>query len=129
MAIKLSHSLIRLFKHCETICEAQCCGIGAFNFSPFNIIAYLMRYNAEIRESDVKDLLYEITEFEKNYGKCGVISNGCTVQELNAILAGPQVTEISNFIIKSVNDAFSLFAKYKNNEEKRYDKYLEIINN
>ena len=54
--IQLPPSFAALCNTCETICEKECCGIGAFNFSPFNIIYHLTKWEARIRDSDVEAL-------------------------------------------------------------------------
>jgi hypothetical protein len=57
---KLPPSIAALSKSCETICEVECCGLGAISFSTFNVIYHLTKRDAEICESNVVKIRAEL---------------------------------------------------------------------
>lgn len=46
--INLDCPLLGLIKHCETLCEAACCGVDAFDFSSIHFASFLTRYTGKI---------------------------------------------------------------------------------
>jgi hypothetical protein len=61
---KPSDRLASLFRACEKACAKECCGIGAFDFSPLFVASHLAIYSGVVSESDVSDWLREIDKFE-----------------------------------------------------------------
>lgn len=51
LAVHLDPPLAELAKHCETDCVEECCGLGAFDFSPERMSAFIapVRYE-QMRE-------------------------------------------------------------------------------
>jgi hypothetical protein len=62
--LELPGGLEPLVKYCETLCEAECCGVDAFDFSPVHIASYLCRYTGAISATDIVEIEGRISELE-----------------------------------------------------------------
>ncbi len=54
--------LAALIGACEKLCEAECCGVHAFDFSPVHVASHLSAYTGNIREADVVELRGELRD-------------------------------------------------------------------
>jgi hypothetical protein len=84
--IQLPPTVAALCKGCETICEKECCGIGAFSFSPFNIIYHLTKRHARILDSDVAAVRFELVDLVMTVRNSDQRGEKVVLAELNAIL-------------------------------------------
>jgi len=116
-----------LCKSCETICERECCGIGAFNFSPFNIIYHLTKWNACIRDSDVEEIRNELTDFTAKLQSSGQHSERIILAELNAILTANQMIALIADVDSAIFEACAIYAGQKDRIDERYQSFLRII--
>ncbi len=58
--MKLGARLKALVEACENMCVAECCGIGAFDFSPLHITSHLSAFTGTISEADLSKVEAEI---------------------------------------------------------------------
>lgn len=56
--------IAHLFAACEKACVKDCCGIGAFDFSPLNVASYIAAYKGDVSASDIADWHAELERFE-----------------------------------------------------------------
>lgn len=106
----LDYPLLGLIKHCETLCEAACCGLDAFDFSPIHIASFLIRYTGRIESGDVDKVLSQLqkldTEAERLEREGGTIS----IEAMNQIFNGPMLSTLSTTIRDSLVKATLLAA-------------------
>ena len=65
MEIKLEHPLKDLFNSCEKLCEVNCCGINAFDFSPIHIASFLIKYSARLDKQRLATTLEQLVELKR----------------------------------------------------------------
>lgn len=124
---QLPPSIAALSKSCETICEAECCGLGAFSFSPFNVIYHLTKWQAEIRENDVATIHAELADLSKIFQTSSERPETIISEEWNAILTEAQLLALIDEIGSAVSEACSIYAIHKDRVDARYQNYLLII--
>lgn len=124
---KLPPSIAALSKSCETICEVECCGLGAISFSPFNVIYHLTKWDAEIRESDVVTIRAELAALSKVFQTSSERPETVTSMEWNAILTETQLLALIDEIGSSVSEACSIYVRHKDRVDARYQSYLQTI--
>ncbi|SDX93499.1 hypothetical protein SAMN05444358_11727 [Ruegeria halocynthiae] len=125
--IQLPPAFAALCKTCETICEKECCGIGAFNFSPFNIIYHLTKWEARIRDSDVEMLRSELTDLAANIRSSHQRSEKLVLSELNAILTNEQVLALIREVESALTDGYVIYSSQEIPITERYEKFLRIV--
>lgn len=125
--IQLPVSIAALSKSCETICEVFCCGLGAFSFSPFNIIYHLTKWHGCIRESDVATIRAELADLSKIFHSSFERPETITSLEWNAVLTEAQLLALIDEIGTAVSEACLIYASHKDRAEVRYQNYLQII--
>lgn len=126
--IQLPPAFAALCKTCETICEKECCGIGAFNFSPFNIIYHLTKWDARIRDSDVETLRSELTDLVANLRSSHQRSEKLVLTELNAILTNEQILTLISEVESALIDGCVIYSSQETQITEQYEKFLRIVN-
>lgn len=126
--IQLPPSIAALCKSCETICEKECCGIGAFSFSPFNIIYHLTKWEARIRDSDVAVIRSELADLAKKIRNSDERPAQMILTELNAILKDEQVLSLIGEIESALTESCAIYTSLKDRIDERYQNFLRIIN-
>lgn len=89
--MNLEHPLINLINKCQSLFVAECCGIGAFDFSPVHIASFLIMWEGKPRDNDLRKLRAQLDELKRNYGLNGAISPGVAITELNQYLSGKEI--------------------------------------
>lgn len=125
--IQLPPFFAALCKSCETICERECCGIGAFNFSPFNIIYHLTKWHACIRDSDVEEIRTELTDLAAKLRSSGQHFERIVVADLNAILTENQMITLIADVDSAILEACAIYAGQQDRVDERYQNFLRII--
>ena len=125
--IQLPPSIAAMSKSCETMCEAACCGLGAFSFSPFNVIYHLTRWDAEIRESHVATIRSELADLSRVFQSASIASQTVVCAEWNAILTEAQLLALVEEIGSAVTEACLIYASQKDRVDARYQNYLQIF--
>ena len=81
--LPIGRALASLIAQCESVCVAECCGLGAFDFSPLRVAASLTKYggpNADHVQA-IRDDLDALIEAGKAYPGDDA---GCSTDLLNA---------------------------------------------
>ncbi len=125
--IQMPPSLRALSKSCETICEKECCGLGAYHFSPFNIIYHLTRWDASIRENHVATIRADLAELTKTVRNLKGGPAKITLADLNAILTENQMLALIDEIDTAVTAACNIYAVHKDDIDSRYQNYLHRL--
>lgn len=125
--LKLPPSIAALSKSCETICEAECCGLGAFSFSPFNVIYHLTKRDAEIREGEVATIRAELADLSKIFQTSTEPPETIISRVWNAILTEAQLHALIDEIGSAVSEACAIYAIHKDRVDARYQNYLLLI--
>ncbi|MEP2890937.1 DUF6331 family protein [Tateyamaria sp.] len=109
--MKLEYPLLGMIQNCATLCEPDCCGIDAYDFSPFHIASFLLRYTGCIDQVELEDIRNQLAVMEVNYGTAGAIQEGCTLIEMNWICSGHDISNLIRNIESALNRACELIAK------------------
>ena len=115
--MKLEPPLLNLVNRCLTICEPECCGVDAYDFSPIHIASYLTMYRGEIDNKDVTDVKNQLETLKTNYGSSGISSHGVTIDEMDQCYSGEQIDVLVDEILVNLNIAIELV---RHSENKRY---------
>lgn len=125
--ITLQPFVSALCKSCETICEKECCGIGAYSFSPFNIIYHLTKTNAGIRDRDVAEIRAELADLLAVLRRTAPSVERVVILELNAILTVEQVIALVGEIDSAISEACAIYSGQQERIDERYENFLRII--
>src|SRR4051794_11984029 len=106
--MKLEPPLSNLAARCQTICVAECCGIGAYDFSPIQIASYLTMYRGTPDASEVRVLRGQIDALRANYGSTGTGEQGVTFEELNQSFTSDQIDCFTGQLMANLDVALSL---------------------
>ncbi|MGE8103222.1 DUF6331 family protein [Allorhizobium sp. NPDC080224] len=125
--ITLPASIGALCKTCETTCEKECCGIRAFNFSPFNIIYHLTKVEERIRDSDVAEIRTKIADISKQVGNLDRHADKAVIAELNAILTVDQAISLFDLIDSALSDGCTIYSIHEKQIEQNEQQFSCII--
>ncbi len=125
--ITLPADIGALCKTCETTCEKECCGIRAFNFSPFNIIYHLTKIDGFIRDSDVAEIRTKIADISKQVGNLDRHADKVVIAELNAIFTVDQVMSLFDLIATALSQGCAIYSIHEKQIEQNEQKFSCII--
>ena len=92
--MKLDYPLLGLIKHCETVCEAACCGRDAFDFSPIHMASFLLRYNCGIDADQIEQIKSQLRNLKRESIDAIKNDKAITIAEMNQIFTGEQLAEL-----------------------------------
>lgn len=92
--MKLHYPLLGLIKHCETVCEATCCGRDAFDFSPIHMASFLLRYNCGIDVDQIEQINSQLRDLNRESIDAIKNEKAITIAEMNQIFTGEQLAEL-----------------------------------
>jgi hypothetical protein len=113
--MKLEAPLLNLVTRCQTICEAECCGIHAYDFSPIHIASYLIMYRGKIDKEEISELNNQLEALKVNYGSSGASAKGVTIDEMNQGFSGEEINSLAEEILENLVVAIHL-AEVSENE-------------
>jgi len=125
--ITLPANIGALCETCETTCEKECCGILAFNFSPFNIIYHLTKIDERIRDSDVAEIREQIARITKKVGNLDRHADKVVIAELNAIFTVDQLISLFDLIDTALSDGCAIYSIHAKQIEQNEQKFSRII--
>lgn len=108
--ITLDHPLLGLIKNCETLCDAACCGISAFDLSPIHIASFLIRYTGTIESEEVDKVLLQLKILDHEAERLTRGGGSTSIEMMNQIFNGPELFALSATIRDSLTKALQLVA-------------------
>lgn len=109
----LDYPLLGLVKHCETLCEAACCGVDAFEFSPIHIASFLIRYTGQIESEELDKVLSQLQNLDLEAERLTKDGGMTSIEVMNQIFTGPALFTLSAMIRDSLIKAVQLVADVK----------------
>lgn len=106
--MQLEPPLANLIARCQTICVAECCGIGAYDFSPIQIASYLTMYRGKPDDSEVANLHHQIDALRANYGLAGGSGGGVVLEEMNQSFTAEQIEALASELSANLGIAMNL---------------------
>lgn len=126
ITIELPPNIAILCQKMETACEAECCGIAAFDFSPFNVIPHLTYRGAKF--SSGADGIQSDLDALRTYVQTSMPSDEKMVLEpLNAILSVRQMIVLIDEIGWALSRARKIYAREQERLENRNWKFMQKI--
>jgi len=101
--MELDYPLLGLIKHCETVCEAACCGRDAFDFSPIHMASFLLRYNCRIDGMQIEQIKSQLSDLKKECLEAAIKKQSVTIREMNQIFTGEQLAELCSEITEKLS--------------------------
>jgi len=94
--LKVSEKLQSLIKACEKGCDAECCGICAFNFTAVHVASFLSTYTGAVRDSDVAEWNAEIDKMESSFNDLATVGDGlvCVIPSIQQSFTAEAVTAL-----------------------------------
>ena len=89
----LNPPLKALVHACETVCVAECCGIGAFHFSPFHAASFLIRYDARVDVRLLDDIQRQLEELRVVSVELGKSGERLLIEEMNSSFNSEELQE------------------------------------
>jgi len=111
----------------ETNCLAECCGIAAFDFSPFNVIPHLTYRGANF--SSGADVIQSDLDAFRTYIEISIPpEEKMVVDQLNAILSVRQMILLIDQIGWTLSKARKIYAREHERLENRNWKFMQKMN-
>lgn len=83
--------LEKLAKYCATLCEIDCCGLDACDFSPVHIASYCLSTNFRYPSRVAIEIIEQAKILKSNYGSNGASARGVTIYEINERMTARKV--------------------------------------
>lgn len=125
--IKLPPLIADLCNSCETISEKTCCGIEAFNFSPFNVVYHLTRWKTNIHDFDFIEICSEVDEFFIKISNLNVNSVKMFLPDFEAIMTRDQLLFVIGEIKSALSDGYDIYLSQKDHIDKKYFNFLNTV--
>jgi hypothetical protein len=109
--MKLEPPLSNLVGRCMTICEAECCGLDAYDFNPIHIASYLLMYRGAPDPREIEQIRAQLDALKANYGSAGASGRGVTFHDLNQGLSGDEVDTFVDRLKSALDVALTLVDK------------------
>ncbi|MGH1466638.1 MAG: DUF6331 family protein [Cognatishimia sp.] len=110
METKLEYPLLGMIQNCATLCEAECCGADAYEFSPFHIASFLLRYTGRIDQDELDKIRGQLSTLEAKHGIHGASQKACTIEEMNQIFSSHEISKLVIDINVALDRACDLIA-------------------
>lgn len=115
--MKLEPPFANLVARCQAICEAECCGIDAFDFSPIQIASYLTMYRGHPDASEIAVLRDQIQVLRAEHGLSAARESGTVVDDLNQMLTAERIEALADELLANLEVALRII---KQSESMRY---------
>ena len=106
---------------CQVVCVPDCCGIGAYAFSPLYTAAYLTRFTGVVSKDDVQAISDELDALLEKASSLSPNSEGfvCSISGMNQYFTATSLREFAEDIRRSMSLAPKVveFANHLENEE------------
>jgi hypothetical protein len=106
---------------CQVVCVPDCCGIGAYDFSPLYTAAYLTRFTGVVSKDDVRAISDELDALLAEASTLRPNSDGfvCSISGMNQYFTANSLREFADDIRRSMSLAPKVveFANHLVNEE------------
>ncbi|MFU1477540.1 DUF6331 family protein [Roseovarius sp. C7] len=89
-----------LAKYCATMCEIECCGLDACDFSPVHIASYCLSRNARYPSRVAMEIIAQAKTLKSNYGSNGASARGITIAEINERMTGRRVDILADTLVR-----------------------------
>jgi len=117
--MKLEPPLARLIHHCEAICVAECCGLGAYDFSPIHLAAGLIYFRGVPDPGEVLQVREQIDALKTNYGTSARSGGGVTLEDMNQTFSAEEIDRLAEELSKNLEVALCLI---EDCERRRYER-------
>ncbi len=90
---------------CQVVCVPDCCGIGAYYFSPLYTAAYLSRYTGTVSKDDVQTISDELDALVAEASSLSPNSDGlvCSISGMNQYFTADSIREFVDDIKRSMS--------------------------
>ncbi|MFC5736409.1 DUF6331 family protein [Sinirhodobacter huangdaonensis] len=89
-----------LAKYCATMCEIECCGLDACDFSPVHIASYCLSRDVRYPSRVAMEIIEQAKTLKKNYGSNGASARGITIDEINERMTGRRVDILAEILVR-----------------------------
>jgi hypothetical protein len=89
-----------LAKYCATMCEIECCGLDACDFSPVHIASYCLSRNVRYPSRVAMEIIEQAKTLKSNYGSNGASARGITIAEINERMTGRRVDILADTLVR-----------------------------
>ncbi|WP_133064475.1 DUF6331 family protein [Marivivens niveibacter] len=91
-----------LAKYCATVCEIECCGLDACDFSPVHIASYYMSRNVRSPSRVAQEIIEQAKTLKSNFGSNGASARGVAIHELNERMTARRVDILAEMLERQV---------------------------
>ena len=111
--MKLEYPLSGLVARCMTVCLPECCGRGAFDFSPLHIASFLVNSRDEPDLGDVARLREQLGSLRANHGHLAGHTSGVDLDEMGNCFTPGEVDDLVWEISENLEIALALIRECK----------------
>ena len=117
-------SLSNLVSKCETLCNHECCGIYAYDFSPINIATYITERKGSVDEAEIALVREKLNYLISEYSQFSESAKEITIEEINQRFTAEEIVIFASEIKYNLEIAVLLAAE---SETKRFKNSLNAI--
>ncbi|KZL19997.1 DUF6331 family protein [Pseudovibrio sp. WM33] len=100
--------LISLPRYCANMCEIECCGLDACDFSPIHIASYCQSRSIRYPLRILTEIINQAETLKANYGSSGASGRGITLAEINERMSGQRVDIFADMLLHQAAKAKSI---------------------
>lgn len=97
--------LTSLPRYCANLCEIECCGLDACDFSPIHIASYCQSRNQGYPLRVATQITNQAEALKANYGSKGAGGKGLTLKEINERMSGQRVDIFTDMLLRQTEAA------------------------
>jgi len=116
--------ILNLVRKCETVCEHECCGVYAYDFSPINIACYLMEHTVKAREAEVALIKDKLNNLISESSQLSEAATEISIEEINQKFTPEEILIFASEIKHNLEIAGLLIEE---SEAKRFKNSLYAI--
>lgn len=114
--LELAQPLLGLIEACETLCEVECCGIDAFDFSPIHMASHLIRYYGHPRPENIDEITSQLLEMDAVADLARASGRAIIIDQLNQYFTGQALADLSTSLKNGLLRAHIIIQKVHNTE-------------
>ena len=117
-------NLLKLVSKCETLCDHECCGIYAYDFSPINIANYVTGCKGKISEREIVLIKETLNYLISEYSQISESASEIVIKEINHTFTAEEIVLFASEIKCNLEVASELIEE---SENKRFKNSLYAI--
>lgn len=107
----MENHLTSLPRYCANLCEIECCGLDACDFSAIHIASYCQSRNYRYPLRVATEIIKQAEALKSNYGSKGSSAKGISIADINENMSGQRVDIFADMLLQQTAAAQDILNK------------------